>query len=140
MTTDVSEAPAEAPASSRTRTAVVLFVLTCASVYWVGGAEFAVPFLTILVCHELGHYVAARIHGVDASLPYFLPLPLPPIGTLGAVIGMREAIKRRAALFDIGAAGPIAGLVVALPVLAYGLYTSKVAALVPGQGLYAEGH
>ena len=140
MTTGVSEAPAEAPASSRTRTAVVLFVLTCASVYWVGGAEFAVPFLTILVCHELGHYVAARVHGVDASLPYFLPLPLPPIGTLGAVIGMREAIKRRAALFDIGAAGPIAGLVVALPVLAYGLYTSKVAALVPGQGLYAEGH
>jgi membrane-associated protease RseP (regulator of RpoE activity) len=139
MSSDVEEAPALPAASSRTRTALILFVLTCASVYWVGGAAFAVPFLTILVCHELGHYVAARIHGIDASLPYFLPLPMPPIGTLGAVIGMREPIQRRDALFDVGASGPIAGLVVAIPVLIYGLITSEVKPIVPGEGL-AEGH
>lgn len=135
--------------------ALLLFVLTLLSVFWVGavqtgsdvrtlselwqGRAFALPFMAILVCHELGHYVAARLHGVDASLPFFLPMPLSPIGTLGAVIGMRTRIERRDALFDIGAAGPLAGLVVAVPVLAYGLYTSPVEALDPNQAYFMEG-
>lgn len=96
------------------------------------GWTFAVPLLTILVCHEFGHWIAARIHRVPASLPYFLPLPfLSLIGTLGAVIAMPNRIRSRNALLDIGAAGPIAGLVVTIPVLIIGLRLSEVAPLPP---------
>ncbi|HEY6078954.1 MAG TPA: site-2 protease family protein [Polyangiaceae bacterium] len=87
----------------------------------------AVSLLGILLVHELGHYVAARLHRVPASPPYFLPLPLLGFfGTLGAVITMSDRIRSRKALLDIGAAGPIAGMVVALPVLAWGLTLSEV--------------
>jgi membrane-associated protease RseP (regulator of RpoE activity) len=89
------------------------------------GASFAVPLLSILLAHEFGHYFAARYHRVAASLPYFIPLPA-GWGTLGAVIAMRDRIRSRNALFDIGASGPLAGLVVALPVLAWGLLHSPV--------------
>jgi membrane-associated protease RseP (regulator of RpoE activity) len=88
----------------------------------------AVSLLGILLVHELGHYIAARLHRVPASPPYFLPLPmLGFFGTLGAVITMDGRIRSRKALLDIGAAGPIAGMVVALPVLAWGLSLSDVA-------------
>ncbi|WP_437969639.1 site-2 protease family protein [Sorangium sp. So ce260] len=88
---------------------------------------FAVPFLSILLAHEFGHYFAARAHGVEASLPYFIPLPIvSPLGTMGAVISMKGRIKSRNALLDIGASGPLAGLVVALPVLFVGLMYSEV--------------
>lgn len=91
------------------------------------GWPFAVPLLTILLAHEFGHYIAARVHRVPASLPYFIPLPeLSPFGTMGAIIAMRGRIRSRAALLDIGAAGPIAGMVVALPVLALGLHWSSI--------------
>jgi Peptidase family M50 len=91
------------------------------------GWPFAVPLLSILLAHEFGHYIAARVHRVPASLPYFIPLPeLSPFGTMGAIIAMRGRIRSRAALLDIGAAGPIAGMVVALPVLALGLSWSSV--------------
>jgi membrane-associated protease RseP (regulator of RpoE activity) len=91
------------------------------------GAPFAASLLAILVTHELGHYVAARLHKVDASLPYFIPFPLvSPFGTMGAVIQMRGRIRSRDALLDIGASGPLAGLVVAIPVLLYGLSLSPV--------------
>jgi membrane-associated protease RseP (regulator of RpoE activity) len=95
--------------------------------------------MAILLSHELGHYVAARIHGVPASLPYFVPMPLPPLGTMGAVILMRDRISSRNALLDIGAAGPLAGLCVALPVLAYGISVSPVQPLPDGI-YYKEGH
>jgi membrane-associated protease RseP (regulator of RpoE activity) len=91
------------------------------------GWTFAVPLLGILLFHEFGHYIAARLHRVDASLPYFIPLPmLSPFGTMGAVIAMQGRIRSRNALLDIGASGPLAGLVVALPVLAIGLSLSTV--------------
>jgi membrane-associated protease RseP (regulator of RpoE activity) len=91
------------------------------------GWTLAIPLLAILVTHELGHYVAARIHRVPASLPYFIPLPLvSPFGTMGAVISMRERIRSRNALLDIGAAGPLAGMAVAIPVLVIGLAHSEV--------------
>ena len=117
---------------------LTLFVATILSTFFVGaqmvsdhghplrGWIFAVPLLAILVTHEAGHWLYARKHRVDASLPYFLPLPIPPLGTLGAVIAMRGRIKTRDALLDIGASGPIAGLLVALPVLAIGLRLSTV--------------
>src|SRR3712207_5971018 len=81
----------------------------------------------ILVCHEAGHYFVGRHHGVPVSLPYFIPLP-PGIslGTMGAVIRMDQPISDRNALFDVGASGPIAGLVVAIPLLCVGLYLSDV--------------
>jgi len=87
----------------------------------VHGAQFAGALLTILVAHELGHFIAARIHRVDASLPYFIPMPmLSPFGTMGAVIRMRGSIPTRAALLDIGASGPLAGLVFAIPMYLWG--------------------
>jgi Zn-dependent protease len=86
------------------------------------GAEFAGTLLTILVAHELGHYIAARIHKVDASLPFFIPMPiLSPFGTMGAVIRMRGVIPTRRALLDIGASGPLCGLVFAIPLYAWGV-------------------
>jgi membrane-associated protease RseP (regulator of RpoE activity) len=103
------------------------------------GWLFAVPLLSILLAHEFGHYVAARIHRVEASLPYFIPLPfISLLGTAGAVITMRGTIRSRAALLDIGAAGPLAGMVVALPVLAIGLSLSVVGP-IPSSGYELEG-
>lgn len=88
---------------------------------------FAVPFLSILLAHEFGHYFAARAHRVEASLPFFIPLPLvSPLGTMGAVIAMSGKIRSRNALLDIGASGPLAGLLVAIPVLVVGLLKSEV--------------
>lgn len=97
------------------------------------GLSYSLPLMLILLSHELGHYLVARLHGVDASLPYFIPLP--PnfgLGTMGAVIGMRNVTADRKKLIDIGAAGPLAGLVVAVPVILYGLAHSKVGPLVGG--------
>ncbi|HVV50666.1 MAG TPA: site-2 protease family protein, partial [Polyangia bacterium] len=97
------------------------------------GLTYSLPLMLILLSHELGHFVVARLHGVDASLPYFIPLPPSfGLGTMGAVIGMRDVTSDRRKLIDIGAAGPLAGLVVAVPVILYGLHHSPVAAMVAG--------
>ena len=90
------------------------------------GLWYSVPVLTILGAHEFGHYFLCRKHNVDATLPYFLPAPLPLSGTLGAVIRIREAFPSKRALFDIGVAGPIAGFVALLPFLYFGLSLSSV--------------
>jgi len=87
------------------------------------GLPYAGALLAILLAHEMGHYLAAKRHGVDASLPFFIPIPF-GIGTFGAVIRMRSAIPSRSALLDIALAGPIAGFVVALPVLVIGTLLS----------------
>ena len=86
----------------------------------------------MLLGHELGHFVAAVVHRVPASLPMFIPMPISPFGTMGAVIEMPERIRSRNALLDIGAAGPLAGIVVAIPVLVIGLSQSEVRPLEPG--------
>lgn len=99
--------------------------------FWFGGLWYSLTILAILGCHEMGHYLACRVYRVDASLPYFLPAPLPLTGTLGAFIRIRERIPTKAALFDIGFAGPAAGLVVAIPALFIGLTQSRVVALPP---------
>ena len=75
------------------------------------GLWYAVPVMTILICHEAGHFFQARRYGVHASLPYFLPMPLSPLGTMGAFIVMEPGVGDRKALFDIGITGPLAGLV-----------------------------
>jgi len=89
----------------------------------------ALSLLGILLVHEAGHYIASRLHRVPASPPYFIPLPFVGFGTLGAVITMNGRIRSRKALLDIGAAGPLAGMLVALPVLYIGLRMSEVAPL-----------
>jgi membrane-associated protease RseP (regulator of RpoE activity) len=113
-----------------------LFAAACATTTWAQGPAFAATLMGILVCHELGHYVVARRHGVDVSLPYFIPLP-PQIslGTMGAVIRMRGTMDDRNRLLDVGAAGPIAGLVVALPLLVLGLTWSQLGPIPADAGL-----
>lgn len=92
------------------------------------GWSFAAPLLGILLIHELGHYVAARRYAIDTSPPYFLPIPptLSPIGSLGAFIRLRSPVLDRRQLLDVGAAGPIAGFVVALGVMIWGYATSTI--------------
>ncbi len=90
------------------------------------GALFAVALLTILLAHEAGHYIACRLYGVDATLPFFIPLPPPFMaGTLGAFIKIKSPIPSRRALFDIGVAGPLAGFVALIPVACVALLTAK---------------
>jgi membrane-associated protease RseP (regulator of RpoE activity) len=97
------------------------------------GVPFAFTLLAILGTHEFGHYFTARAHGASVSLPYFIPAPPPFIfGTLGAVIRMRSPARDRNSLFDIAVAGPLAGLVVALPALWVGLGWSRVAVVPEG--------
>jgi membrane-associated protease RseP (regulator of RpoE activity) len=101
--------------------------------FWLGGLVFSLPVLAILGSHELGHYLACRYYDVDATLPWFLPAPLPLTGTLGAFIRLREPIPHARALFDIAVAGPLAGFVVAVPLLIAGVAASKVVPL-PADG------
>lgn len=119
---------------------VTALTTTAAGALWAGadpfssleglaqGLSFSVSLLAILLCHEMGHYVMCVRHGVDASLPYFLPAPplVVPWGTFGAFIRVRSRFPDRRALFDMGAAGPWAGFVVAVVVLVIGLRLSHV--------------
>ncbi len=109
-----------------------LFVTACVTTYWFGGLAFSATLMSILLCHEMGHYVVARRHGVEVSLPYFIPMP-PQVtfGTMGAVIKMKSAIADRNALLDVGAAGPLAGLAVAIPLLIIGLMRSDLGPIEP---------
>jgi membrane-associated protease RseP (regulator of RpoE activity) len=128
-----------------------LFVLTAASAFVAGalltdtqlppptkaeairhGLAFSGTLLAILLAHEMGHFLLARKHGVDATWPFFIPAPLLSlIGTLGAVIRLRSTPRTRTALVDIGAAGPIAGFLVTIPVLLIGL---RLSTIVPEEG------
>ncbi len=90
------------------------------------GWPFAVSLLLILGAHEFGHYLVGRYHGVHVTLPYFIPFPFSPFGTMGAFINMKETPKNRRVLLDIGIAGPLAGLVVSIPVVLLGLSLSKL--------------
>jgi membrane-associated protease RseP (regulator of RpoE activity) len=93
------------------------------------GLEFSAALLAILTSHEAGHYIACRRYGVDATLPFFIPAPpLMLAGTFGAFIKIRSPLPSRNAVFDVGVAGPIAGFVVAVPILIAGLLTAQPAA------------
>lgn len=137
------------PPPSRWSINLILFLITIFSTLYVGalaepgftgtqlwlGWPFSLSILLILGAHELGHYFAARYHDVPVTLPYFIPFPS-IIGTMGAFIRLKAPIKNRRALLDIGAAGPLAGLVFAIPILFIGLATSEVGP--PGPGSYFQ--
>jgi len=150
---------------SDTRINLLLGVLTIASVFYTGavyggqalpsdllqgvvaviknGWPFGVSMMAILAAHEFGHYLVGRYHGAKVTLPYFIPLPvISPFGTMGAFINMKEPPKNRRILLDIGIAGPLAGLIVAIPVLFLGLYLSNLSPLnvPPGQAVQLEGN
>jgi membrane-associated protease RseP (regulator of RpoE activity) len=121
---------------------IVLFLITVATTLvagmgWAGiadpithleqlyrGIPYAGTLLAILFCHEMGHYVTARYYGMDVTLPYFIPSPIPFLGTFGAVIRMKSPPQHRRALLHVGAAGPIAGFCVALPAMIYAFATA----------------
>ena len=96
-----------------------------------GGVTYAVAVMSVLLAHELGHFFQTLLHRVPASPPLFLPMPFVPFGTLGAVIVQGSGFADRKALFDIAISGPLAGLVVALPIFWWGLQDSKVVELTP---------
>jgi len=138
--------------STRTTVNIVLFILTVLSMMLTGvdvppqltfdsesayilykishiltGWPFALSMMGILFAHEMGHYLACRYYKVPATLPFFIPAPvISPFGTLGAFIAMRGIPKNKRILFDVGVAGPLAGLVIAIPVLFYGLSISQL--------------
>ncbi len=104
---------------------VALFLITCWSTWSVGSWPYAIAIMTTLLAHEMGHYIQARRNRVPASLPYFIPMPGSPIGTMGAVIAMQPGIGNRRSLFDIGVSGPLAGLVPTMIFSIVGIYLSK---------------
>jgi hypothetical protein len=140
------------PGPSRWIINLVLFLLTIVTTLFAGalhepgftgtelwlGWPFSLSILLILGAHELGHYFAARYHKVPVTLPYFIPM-LSIIGTLGAFIRLKAPMKNRRAMLDIGVAGPLAGLVFAVPLLIWGLLISEVGPLPEG-GYMLEGN
>jgi membrane-associated protease RseP (regulator of RpoE activity) len=104
----------------------ILFIATSFTTYLINGSSYAICIMTILLAHEMGHFIMCRKYRVNATWPFFLPMPLPPFGTFGAVIKMKGYIPDKRALFDIGAAGPIGGLIFAIPITIIGLSLSEV--------------
>lgn len=148
-----SPAPAETPAEPRKSLLPwLLFIATCLSTFFVGmqlgdgtmpdpadlvnsalrnGFAYMGAVMLILGCHEMGHYLQALRYGVPVSPPYFIPMPFSPLGTMGAVIVQRRQPPDRKALFDIAVSGPLAGLVITLPLLYFGLQQAKIMAIPP---------
>lgn len=120
-----------APRPRRRLLPLVLFLATCVSTYLTGGLTYAVAVMAILLAHEMGHFVQSVRYGIPASLPFFIPMPYNPIGTMGAVIVQRSGVADRRALFDIAITGPLAGLVLALPVTWWGVKQADIVLLPP---------
>ncbi len=103
------------------------------------GLPFSLAIMAVLGSHELGHYFVSRKNGIDATLPYFIPFPIPPIGTMGAIIRQKGPVPNRKALFDVGISGPLVGLAVAIVITAVGLMLpAPVIAAQPGEVTYFE--
>lgn len=144
------------PTPTNNKINLVLFIATIFSTLFIGasyaatsmdemwqiwrGWPFSATIMLILGAHEMGHYFAARYHKVPVTLPYFIPLPIPfSFGTMGAVIRLKGPVTSRRSLLDVGAAGPWAGMLFAVPLLLYGLATSPVGPL-PAGGYTMEGN
>lgn len=108
---------------------------------WLSGTPMMLSMMVILLAHEFGHYFAARFHKVAVTLPYFIPLPaISPVGTLGAFIQLRSPFKTKKQLFDIGIAGPLGGLIFAIPLTFWGVFNSPVQPLTRDGGSVLEGN
>ena len=107
---------------------------------WLYGVPMMLAVMVILAAHEFGHYFAARFHKVAVTLPYFIPLPLTLVGTLGAVIQLRSPFKTKKQLFDIGVAGPIGGLIFAIPLVFWAVANSPVQRITREAGSALEGN
>ena len=140
--TTVVNAAREKRSPSRWRKPLVLYAATWATTTfvglvfygggsWLGAAFFSVPLMIILTAHELGHYWQTRRYNIPASPPFFIPLPLPPFGTLGALIRMSGRVPNARALFDVGVSGPLAGFAATLVFLAVGLANSTLVDAAP---------
>jgi membrane-associated protease RseP (regulator of RpoE activity) len=151
--------PLPSPWKGATRN-VILFATTAVSVFYIGflnydsardGLRLLIGVFSILLAHEMGHYLACRYYRIDATLPFFIPSPWIPLGlgfwiplsfmgTFGALIRIRDRFPDRKALFDVGIAGPLAGFLVCLPVLALGIREARIVADVPREfgGAVAE--
>ncbi|MBN1559236.1 site-2 protease family protein [candidate division KSB1 bacterium] len=106
---------------------VLLFFLTIASTWITVGMWYSIAVITILLAHEMGHYLMCRRYKIAATLPFFIPFPyINPFGTMGAMIQMRGPIPNKKALFDVGAAGPLAGFIVTIPVIYFGVSLSDI--------------
>lgn len=115
---------------------LVLFLLTCISVTLMGGWMYALALMTILVLHEAGHFFQSRRYGNYCSFPYFIPMPLTFIGTMGAVIAMDSRVRNRNIIFDIGITGPLVGLIPAILFYIIGLHMSAVVPVTPGDTIH----
>lgn len=104
---------------------LILFLLTVLTTFLVGGLIYSVTLMTILMAHELGHFLMSRKYRVPASLPFFIPF-LPPFGTLGAIIKMRGRMSNRRVLFDVAVTGPLAGFFFTVPSIVLGLRYSTI--------------
>jgi membrane-associated protease RseP (regulator of RpoE activity) len=150
---ELLESPHPGKAERRTVLPLFLFVFTCVSTFWVGatawkpiffmdgmktaalavcgnwrqGLAYMAAVMAILAAHEMGHFLVARCYRIPTSFPYFLPMPISPLGTFGAVIAMQSTGGNRRQIFDVGIAGPLAGLAVALPILWIGVQRSSAA-------------
>ncbi|MCX8111223.1 MAG: site-2 protease family protein [Syntrophorhabdaceae bacterium] len=118
---------------------IVLFLLTFASTWFVGGFLYSISIMSILFAHEMGHYIMSKRYGIPATLPYFIPFPLSPFGTFGAIIKMKGTMQNKRALFDIGVGGPIAGFVVSLPFIYVGIKLSQVGPVPAHEGFIELG-
>jgi membrane-associated protease RseP (regulator of RpoE activity) len=117
---------------------IILFLLTIGSTIFVGGFQYSLAIMTILLAHEMGHYVTTRKYGIPATLPFFIPFPMEPFGTFGAIIRMKGIIINKRALFDIGVAGPLCGFVVAMPFIVAGILLSKAQVAIGGGNQLGE--
>lgn len=123
---------------------IILFIITIATTFYAGyifrgniidGIAFSAAIMAIIGTHEIAHYFAARKYGVEATLPYFIPAPT-FIGTFGAVINVKSPIPNKNALFDLGASGPLAGIIITIPILFIGIYLSAVEPLKAGSVIF----
>ncbi|RMF66910.1 MAG: site-2 protease family protein [Calditrichaeota bacterium] len=124
--------------SDRPRLNAILFVATYLTTFitgwlfngsWVEGLWYSTAIISILLAHEMGHYLMCRKYGIQATLPFFIPSPfigLNPFGTFGAVIRMESTIPSRKALFDVAVAGPLAGLALTIPAIYFGVQLSQI--------------
>ncbi|MBN2158005.1 MAG: site-2 protease family protein [Spirochaetes bacterium] len=126
---------------------VILFILTFISTTFIGGLGYdsfhsalinglfySATLMVILLCHEFGHYFAAKKFGVDSTLPYFIPVPIPPVGTMGAIIKTRSLVPSRRALLYIGTMGPLPGFILSLVAVIVGIFYSEIKPLPTGSG------